>query len=54
MWLARDLLIPLEMRMTNPFMGESVMRVRNLSRLEPPTALFAVPADYTVREIVRR
>lgn len=54
MWLARDLWIPLEMRMTNPFMGESVMRVRNLSRLEPPPALFAVPADYTVREIVRR
>jgi hypothetical protein len=30
------------------------MRVRNLYRLEPPMALFAVPADYTVREIVRR
>lgn len=54
LWLARDLSIPLEMRMTHPFMGESVMRMRNLSRLEPPTALFAVPADYTVREIVRR
>ena len=54
MWLVRDLWIPVEMKMTNPFMGESVMRVRNISRLEPPTALFAVPADYTVREIVRR
>ena len=54
MWMARDLWIPLEMRMSNPFMGDSVMHVRNLSRLEPPTALFAVPADYTVREIVRR
>ena len=53
-WIARDLWIPLEMRMSNPFMGDSVMRVRNLYRLEPPTALFAVPADYTVREIVRR
>jgi hypothetical protein len=54
LWLARDLSIPLEMRMSNPFMGDSVMRVHNLSRLEPPTALFAVPADYTVRELVRR
>jgi hypothetical protein len=53
-WMARDLWIPLEMRMSNPFMGDSVMHLRNLSRLEPPTALFAVPADYTVREIVRR
>lgn len=53
-WMARDLWIPLEMRMSNPFLGDSVMRVQNLSRLEPPTALFAVPADYTVREIVRR
>ena len=54
MWMARDLWIPLEMRMSNPFIGDIVMRMRNLSRLEPPTALFAVPADYTVREIVRR
>ena len=54
MWMARDLSIPVEMRMSNPFMGDSVMRVRHLSRLEPPPALFAVPADYTVREIVRR
>jgi hypothetical protein len=53
-WMARDLWIPLEMRMSNPFLGDSVMRLQNLSRLEPPTALFAVPADYTVREIVRR
>jgi hypothetical protein len=54
MWLVRDLGIPVEMTMTSPFMGESVMRLRNLSRLEPPTALFAVPADYTVRDVVRR
>jgi hypothetical protein len=40
--------------MNNPVTGESVTRVQNVSRLEPPTALFAVPADYTVREIVRR
>jgi hypothetical protein len=53
MWMARDLWIPLETRLNNPFNGDSTMRVRNLSRLEPPTALFAVPADYTVREIVR-
>jgi hypothetical protein len=53
-WFARDLGLAVLVKSDNPFAGESVMRVRNLSRLEPPAALFAVPADYTVREIVRR
>jgi hypothetical protein len=53
-WSARDLGVPVLVKLDNPFMGESVMRLQNISRLEPPTALFAVPADYTVREIVRR
>ena len=53
-WYVRDLRLPVLTRTNNPFAGESVMRVQNLSRLEPSTALFAVPADYTVREIVRR
>ena len=53
-WSARDLGVPVLVKTDNPFMGESVMRLQNVSRLEPPTALFAVPADYTVREIVRR
>jgi hypothetical protein len=53
-WYARDLRIPVLTKTNHPFSGESVTRVQNLSRLEPPTALFAVPADYTVREIVRR
>jgi hypothetical protein len=53
-WIARGLWIPVEMKMTTPIMGESVMRMQHISRLEPPAALFAVPADYTVREIVRR
>jgi hypothetical protein len=53
-WTARELRVPVLVRMTHPFTGETVMRLRNLSRLDPPAALFAVPADYTVREIVRR
>jgi hypothetical protein len=53
-WTARELRVPLLVRTTHPFTGETVMRLRNLSRLDPPAALFAVPADYTVREIVRR
>ena len=53
-WYARDLRLPVLTKMNNPVTGESVTRVQNVSRLEPPTALFSVPADYTVREIVRR
>jgi hypothetical protein len=53
-WSARDLGVPVLVKTDHPFTGESVMRLQNVSRLEPPTALFAVPADYTVREIVRR
>jgi hypothetical protein len=53
-WYARDLRLELLARTNNPFLGDTVTRVQNVSRLEPPTALFAVPADYTVREIVRR
>jgi len=53
-WYARDLRISVLTKTNNPFAGEIVTRMQNLSRLEPPTALFAVPADYTVREIVRR
>jgi hypothetical protein len=53
-WIARDLRVPVLVKTSHPFTGDTVTRLRNLSRLEPPAALFAVPADYTVREIVRR
>jgi len=40
------------MRMTNdPRYGESVMRLTNLARDEPPAALFQLPPDYTVEEL---
>jgi len=53
-WTARDLRVPVLMKSSNPFSGESLVRLQNLARLEPSTALFAVPADYTVQEVVRR
>jgi hypothetical protein len=53
-WYSRELRLDLLVKANNPFTGDSVTRVQNLSRLEPATALFTVPADYTVREIVRR
>jgi hypothetical protein len=53
-WIARDLRVPILLKMDHPFMGESVTRLQDISRLEPPTALFTVPADYTVRDVARR
>jgi hypothetical protein len=53
-WIARDLRVPILLKIDHPFMGESVTRLSDISRLEPPTALFTVPADYTVREVARR
>jgi hypothetical protein len=53
-WIARDLRVPVLLKIDNPFMGESVTRLQDVSRLEPPTALFTVPADYTVRDVARR
>ena len=53
-WTARDLRVPILLKTDDPFMGESVTRLQDISRLEPPTALFTVPADYTVRDVARR
>lgn len=53
-WMARELRVPVLLKIDNPFMGESVTRLQDISRLEPPTALFTIPADYTVRDVARR
>lgn len=53
-WSSRDLRLLMLIKSDDPRYGERTTRVQNLSRVEPPTALFTVPADYTVQEIVRR
>jgi hypothetical protein len=53
-WYARDLRLMILSKSDDPRYGERSTRVQNLSRIEPPTALFGVPAEYTVQEIVRR
>jgi hypothetical protein len=35
---------------TDPRMGETVSRVTNISRSEPPSSLFEPPTDYKVTE----
>ncbi|HUA60591.1 MAG TPA: hypothetical protein VML19_17640 [Verrucomicrobiae bacterium] len=47
-WYSPDLQIYILVRHSDPRSGETVTRVTNLSRGEPPKALFEVPADYKV------
>jgi hypothetical protein len=53
-WVSRDLRLTLYTKSTDPRYGERVIRLQNIGRTEPPTALFTVPADYKVQEIARR
>jgi hypothetical protein len=39
---------------TDPRLGETVSRVTNISRSEPPNSLFEPPADYKVSDAGNR
>lgn len=49
-WYAPQLHITVYTKHSDPRSGELVFRVKGLKREEPAPALFAVPADYTVRD----
>ena len=49
-WNSTDLQVLVRMTTKDPQMGETTYRLTNISRVEPPAALFQVPADYTVTE----
>jgi hypothetical protein len=38
-------------RNNDPLVGETVYRLTNITRSEPPRSLFEVPADYTIKEV---
>lgn len=50
-WYAPDLHMTVYARHSDPRSGEFVYRLENLKRGEPDAALFAVPGDYTVRNM---
>lgn len=50
-WYASDLRITLLSKHSDPRTGDAVFRIENLKREEPAPALFAPPADYTVKDI---
>ncbi len=47
-WISPDLKITVVSKNSDPRMGESTTRMRNINRSEPDPALFGVPADYQI------
>lgn len=53
-WYAPELQMTVYAKHSDPRSGEFVYRLENLKRAEPEAALFAVPADYQVRDVQAR
>ena len=49
-WYAPDLQLTLLSKRSDPRSGDRVYQLNNLSRAEPPSTLFVVPADFKVTE----
>ena len=49
-WYSSDLQTTVKMTRTDPRTGTSTFQLTNISRAEPESTLFQVPADYTVKE----
>jgi hypothetical protein len=48
-WYSRELQMPVLITRKDPRSGDSVYRLRNIVRAEPPSDLFTIPSDYQVR-----
>ena len=49
-WFSPELQMPVLIRRSDPRSGETIYRLTNIVRAEPPDALFTVPAGYEIRE----
>lgn len=52
-WYSPELQLTVLLKRSDPRTGESVFQLINLSRAEPPSTLFEVPADFQVTEQTR-
>ena len=52
-WYSPDLQLTVLSKRTDPRTGERVFQLNNLSRAEPPSTLFEVPADFQVTQQTR-
>ena len=50
-WYSPELQAIVMSRNNDPLVGETVYRLTNITRSEPPRSLFEVPADYTIKEV---
>jgi hypothetical protein len=53
-WFSPDLQAVVLTRRSDPRFGETVYRLLNIVRTEPPAALFEIPADYRLEERILR
>ncbi len=51
-WHSPELQVTLLTKHSDPRVGESTYRLTNIRREEPAAALFAVPSDYTVKDVM--
>ncbi len=51
-WFSPELQITVLSKHSDPRSGDSVYRIASLKREEPAASLFAVPADYTVKDVM--
>jgi hypothetical protein len=49
-WYSTDLQTAVLIKRSDPWMGESIVRLTNITRAEPSSSLFSVPADYKVSD----
>lgn len=49
-WFSQELQVVMQTRRVDPRLGETVYRLINITRQEPPKHLFEVPADYAIEE----
>jgi hypothetical protein len=49
-WYSPELQVVVMTRHTDPRIGETVYKLTNISRSEPPGSLFEVPADFKITE----
>ena len=53
-WYAPELQVTVMTRRSDPRTGERTWRMSNVKRDEPAASLFAVPSDYTVRDVMAK
>jgi len=49
-WYSPDLQVMVQIKHSDPFMGDTTYNLANIQRVAPDASLFSVPSDYTVKD----